>query len=99
MAIWKLAPILASASDDAWVFSRWYGQVLVRAKNPGQARQIAAQTFWKTQAGETGADNIALASPWLNEGMVACLRVPVSTYIPEGPDQILRPHLTEYRRA
>ena len=99
MPIWKLAPILASSSDDAWASTLWHGQVLVRAKNPGKARQIAAETFRKTQAGEDETDQILLASPWLNEGMVACLRVPVSTYTPEDPDQILRPHLTEYRWA
>ena len=99
MSIWKLAPIPASASDNAWAFTRWHGQVLVRARNPKQARQFVADALRIAQVGETDTDQTLLPSPWLNEGMVACFSVPVSTYSPEGPDQILRPHSTEYRSA
>jgi hypothetical protein len=96
MSIWKLAPIISSASDNAWAFTRWYGPILVRAGTPQQARQIAAEAFRKTGAAD---DPISLTSPWLDDELVVCRRVPVSTYRPEGPDQILQPHVTEYNRA
>ena len=99
MAIWKLAPIATSAYDDAWAFTCWYGPTLVRARNPGQARKIAAEALRKVQAGEADAGRTSWTSPWLDDGLVVCNRVPVSTFRPEGPDQILQPHVAEYRRA
>jgi hypothetical protein len=97
MPIWKLAPITTSASDNAWAFTLWHGPALVRAKNSGQARKIAAEAF-KTAAGKADKDRTSLTSPWLDDGLVASRRVPVSTYRPDGPDQILQPHITEYNR-
>jgi hypothetical protein len=97
MPIWKLAPILTSVSDSAWVYSRWHGPVLVRAGNPGQARQLAADLFRKAQ--EYDNDPAALQSPWLSDELVVCQRVPVSTFPPQGPNLVLQPHATEYRRA
>jgi hypothetical protein len=99
MPIWKLAPIATAASDNAWAFSRWFGPILVRAKNPKQARKIAAEGLGKPRAGERDTNKTSLISPWLNDGLVACSRVAVSTYRPEGPDQILQPHVSEYGRA
>jgi hypothetical protein len=90
MPIWKLAPLATSASDDAWAFTRWFGPILVRAGNPGRARQLAAERF-RQGADQSGRDRTSLESPWLNDGLVTCRRVPVSTYRPEGPDQILQP--------
>ncbi len=98
MPIWKLAPVATSASDDAWAFTRWYGPVLVRAGNPGQARQLAAEGF-RQIADESDGNRTMLESPWLNDGLVTCRRVPVSTYRPEGPDQILQPDVTADDRA
>ncbi len=97
MPIWKLAPILNSVSDSAWVYSHWYGPVVVRARNPLQARQLAAEAFRKAREYEN--DPAALESPWLSDELVVCQRVPVSTFPPEGPDLVLQPHVTEYRRA
>ncbi len=96
MAIWKLAPILTSASDNAWAFTRWFGPILVRAKNPGRARQLAAKVFRKVteKTEESDRNHTSLMSPWLDDGLVVCRRVPVSTYRPEGPEQILQPHIT-----
>jgi hypothetical protein len=99
MPIWKLVPDLTSASDDAWAFTRWYGSVVVRAKNPKQARQVAAEAFRKAHSGESDPDQTSLISPWLDDGLVVCRRVAVSTYRPDGPDQVLQPHASEYGRA
>ena len=99
MPIWKLAPITTSASDDAWAFTRWHGPILVRAKDSRQARKIAAEAFVKTDERGSGAKRIRLTSPWLNDGLVACQRVPVSTYRPDGPEQILQPLVSEYNRG
>lgn len=99
MPIWKLVPIATAVSDDAWAFSRWFGPMLVRAKNPRRARKIAAEALGKPHAGEPETDKTSLMSPWLNEELVACSRVPVSTYRPEGPDQILQPNVAEYSGA
>jgi hypothetical protein len=93
MPIWKLAPLTTSASDNAWAFTRWYGPVLVRAGNPGRARQLAAERF-RQATNEAAGTRTSLESPWLNDGLVTCRRVPVSTYRPEGPDQILQPQAT-----
>jgi len=97
MAIWKLAPILTSVSDSAWAYSDWHGPVVVRARNPLQARQMAAKAFRKAR--EYVNEPAALESPWLNDELVVCQRVPVSNFSPEGPDLVLQPHVTEYRRA
>jgi hypothetical protein len=97
MPIWKLAPILTSVSDSAWAYSRWFGPAVVRAGNPARARQIAAEAFRKAQEYEN--EPAALESPWLNEELVGCQRVAVSTFPPQGPDFLLQPHVTEYRRA
>jgi hypothetical protein len=99
MAIWKLAPIVASAYDNAWAFTCWYGPTLVRARNPGQARKIAAEALRKAQAGESDTERTSLMSPWLDDALVVCSRVPVSTHCPNGPDQILQPHPIEYNRT
>lgn len=93
MPIWKLAPISTSASDNSWASTRWFGPVLVRAKNPMRARQLAAAKFPQA-ANESHKNRTTLESPWLNDGLVACRRVPVSTYRPEGPEKILQPHET-----
>lgn len=98
MPIWKLAPLTTSASDNAWAFTRWYGPVLVRAGNPMRARQLAAEGF-RQAADESDENRTSLESPWLNDGLVACRRVPVSTYRPEGPEQILQPDVTADSRA
>ncbi len=97
MAIWKLAPILTSASDNAWAFTRWFGPILVRAKNPMRARQLAAKVFRKVtdKTEESDRNETSLMSPWLDDGLVVCRRVPISTYRPEGPEQILQPHVIE----
>jgi hypothetical protein len=97
MPIWKLSPITSSAFDNAWALTNWFGPILVRAGNPRQARKIVAEAFRKTRGAD--ADPTALKSPWLDGGLVVCSRVPVSTYRPDGPDQILQPHVTEYNRA
>jgi hypothetical protein len=97
MPIWKLAPILSSVSDAAWAYSRWFGSAVVRAANPKQARQIAAEAFRKAEEYEN--DPAALDSPWLSDELVACQRVPVSTFPPQGPELLLQPHVNEYRRA
>jgi hypothetical protein len=99
MPIWKLSPITSSAFDNAWACTNWFGSILVRAKNPRQARKFAAEAFRKAQEGETDADSTALMSPWLDDKLVICSGVPVSTYRPDGPDQILQPHLIEYNRT
>ncbi len=98
MAIWKLAPIVTSAYDNAWAFTCWYGPTVVRAGNPGKARLIAAEAFRKEHPDETDTNRTSLVSPWLDDGLVVCSRVPVSTYRPEGPDQILQPQVAGYRR-
>jgi hypothetical protein len=98
MPIWKLAPIPAAASDSAWAFTRWFSPILIRAKTPRQARRIAAEALGKPPGGGRKGKT-SLGSPWLNDGLVACSRVPVSTYRPDGPDQILQPHSSEYDKA
>lgn len=94
MPIWKLEPIAAAISDDAWAFSRWFGPALIRAKTPKQARKIAGEAF-RSREDKHGKRKTPLASPWLNDALVVCNRVPVSTFRPEGPDQILQPHVVE----
>jgi hypothetical protein len=96
MPIWKLAPILTSSSDDVWANTKWYGPILVRAKNPGQARQLAARAFRSTRPAKPILYELPVPSPWLEESMVVCQRIPVSAYPPEGPDQILQPQAIEY---
>jgi hypothetical protein len=98
MPIWKLAPILTSASDSAWEFTRWHGPVLVRAGSSMRARQIASEAFSKDQEHRNEPGNTSLMSPWLSDGLVACRRVPVSTYSPEGPDIVLQPHVIDFRQ-
>ena len=97
MSIWQLSPITSTAFDDAWASTKWFGPILVRAKNPKQARKIAAEAFRKTRGTDT--DPTALLSPWLDDRLVQCSGVPVSTHRPQGPDQILEPHVAEYNRA
>lgn len=97
MPIWKLSPITSSAFDNAWACTNWFGPILVRARNAKQARKIAAEAFRKTRGADT--DPTALMSPWLDDKLAVCSGVPVSTYRPDGPDQILQPHLIEYNRA
>jgi len=63
MPIWKLAPIVASADDRAWTYTRWFGPILVRASNPGQARKIAAEAFRKAGRAQTDADESLAISP------------------------------------
>jgi len=99
MPIWKLAPIPTAASDDAWAFTRWFGPTLVRAETPKLARKMAAEAFRKTEAAVIQPDPTELKSPWLNDALVACSRIQVSTYRLDGPDQILQPFVTEYCRA
>jgi hypothetical protein len=99
MPIWKLSPIPTSASDSAWAFTRWFSPIVVRAANPELARRMAAEAFRKTESAVIQRDLTELISPWLDDGLVACRRVPVSSYRPDGPEQILRPHVTEYNRT
>ena len=99
MPIWQLAPITTSASDDAWAFTRWFGPILVRAKSPAKARKIAAEAFGKTPVKVRDSKFPSLTSPWLDDGLVVCRRMSVSTYRQEGPDQILQPHVTEYNQG
>ena len=98
MPIWKLAPILTTSADDIWANTNWYSSILVRAKNPMQARQLAARAFRSTLTTKHILPELPLPSPWLEESMVACQRIPVSTYPPEGPDQVLQPQAIEYAR-
>lgn len=94
MPIWKLEPIATAISDDAWAFSRWFGSALIRAKTPKQARKIAAEAF-RSREGKGRKKKTPLTSPWLDDALVACSRVPVSTFRPDGQDQILLPHVIE----
>lgn len=95
MPIWKLAPITTSADDRTWGYTGWFGPILVRARNPGQARKIAAEAFRKAGWSQTDTDESLAMSPWLNDDVVECRRVPVSTFRPDGPDQILDPRLSD----
>ena len=96
MPIWKLAPILTTSSDGIWANTNWFGPILVRAKNPGQARQLAARAFRSTRTAKPIMHELPVLSPWLEDSMVVCQRIPVSTYPPEGPDQVLQPPVIDY---
>jgi len=96
MPIWKLAPILTTSSDGNWANTNWYGSILVRAKNPAQARQLAAHAFRSAGTVKRFLHKLPVPSPWLEESMVVCQRIPVSNYPPEGPDQVLQPQAIDY---
>lgn len=98
MPIWKLAPILTASSDDVWAYTNWYGSILVRAPNPGRARQLAARAFRNARKAIPIHHDTPVPSPWLEETTVACQRVAVSTYSPAGPDQVLQPQVIDILR-
>jgi hypothetical protein len=97
MGIWKLSPIPSTAADGAWETTRWYGPIVVRAKDSRQARKIAASALRKVRSRNAGADEACPRSPWLDEELVSCRWVPVSTYLSDGSEAVLRPEVIEYR--
>ncbi len=99
MPIWKLVPVTTAASDESWAFSAWHGPALVRAADLRQARSIAAMAFRKLDARRSASKRTTLMSPWLNDGLVTCRRVQDSAYPADGPEQILEPAESEYRRG
>ena len=99
MPIWKLEPIASATYNPAWAISNWYAPAIVRAKNPGAARRIAAKAFRQADRGKLKMRQLFLLSPWMGESLVTCRQLPVSPDAMEGPDQVLTPLLIEYSRG
>jgi hypothetical protein len=69
MPIWKLSPIDLQAED--WKYSTYKGDILIRAQNEYEARDIAKGHF--RRAARITTLN-TLLSPWPNPALVQCFQ-------------------------
>lgn len=84
--IWRLVPI--DLKSQNWKASAFMGELIVRASDESEARQIASLEFFIAGARKLG-QNVAV-SPWKDPTMVSCTRASDSVYVTEGPDAILQ---------
>jgi hypothetical protein len=91
MPIWKLTPTTSGTGSDSWRMSTWFSAALIRADTAERARKVAARAFRKKAGSRPRMDESMMISPWMNESLVACRRVPGTGYPAEGEEQILEP--------
>ena len=88
MPIWKLTP--TNLKDAAWQASTYKGEVLVRAADESQARQLAAATLRKWVDVRL-VQHTSCTTPWGQHRLVRCSREEGSIYPEEGPYDLLYP--------
>lgn len=87
MPIWRLSPI--DLSDRNWEASSHRGQVVVRASNEDEARDLAEDAFAVKTRFAPGMG--VITPPWKRPEQVKVELVTDSPYEPEGPPQVLEP--------
>lgn len=85
MQIWKLYPV--DHAPVNWQFSRYRGEVIVRAETEDRARQISSNHFMSISAGG------GFESPWECSVTVLCKALPGSGHRVHGQEEILSPRL------
>lgn len=87
MPIWKLMPLSTDTPD--WNLSTHRGEVIVRAKDEREARQLATQQFGIAAKRTLGQST--LLNPWEDAALVSCARIQTHDYQDTGPAAILFP--------
>jgi hypothetical protein len=87
MPIWKLTPLLTDSSD--WKLSTYRGEVIARAKDEEEARELAMVRFAIAADGKLGQNTPA--SPWVNPALVSCQAIQTHDYQDTGPAAVLSP--------
>lgn len=90
MPIWRLTPLVSDCPD--WNLSTYRGEVIVRAKDEEEARDLATNQFAVAATGSANQDT--LLNPWENEELVVCEPIQAHDYQDSGPSEILSPRST-----
>ena len=84
--IWRLVPI--DLKSQNWEASTFKGELIVRACDESEARQIASLKFFIETERRLG-QNVSV-NPWRDPTTVSCTRTSDSEHIAEGPSAILQ---------
>ena len=87
MAIWKLTPFPTHSSD--WDLSTYRGEVIVRAKDEWEARQVVTLKF--TVAANRELGQRTPRNPWENAALVSCETIQDPMCQDIGPATVLSP--------
>lgn len=87
MLIWKLTPLPTDSPD--WNLSTYRGEVIARAKDEGEARQLAMVRFAIAAKHKPGQNT--LLDPWGNSALVSCQTIQGHDYQDTGPAVVLSP--------
>ena len=86
MHIWKLSPI--DLQDEEWKRSIHKGDVIIRAQNEEEARDVAMSHFDQFAGNTTQT----LLCPWPNPALVQCVQLEADgSWETDGPPAVLDP--------
>jgi len=87
MSIWKLTPLLPEAPN--WEASTFRGEVIVRANDERQARDLANAAF--VIAVDVKPGHKTTLHPWTDSNIVSCVLIRNSEHSEQGPPAVLSP--------
>lgn len=87
MPIWKLVP--TGVESDDWRLSTYMGEVMVRASDEREARDVVTNRYGKSAHVQPG--DRTLHNPWSQDQLVTCEQVSNAGYAEDGPTEILSP--------
>jgi hypothetical protein len=85
--IWKLTPKVQNVPD--WEASTYCGEVIVRACDQWEARQLATIEF--TSAAKAGRAQRTRVNPWNDSNLVACQPIKDCEFTEHGSPSVLAP--------
>jgi hypothetical protein len=91
LKVYRLVPI-AAADDPNWQNSPSQGEVVVRARTPGDARLVASQAeldFTDIDASPAEGNSTEMASTFRNEKLYTVIEEGSGRFSPEGPRGIV----------
>ncbi len=87
MKIWKLSPL--DLNFAGWGCRPYHGDLIVRAEDEEEARNIATQKFGAVVLKEPGQETPL--NPWNDPIAVKCIGLDNSNYSTDGPAELLEP--------
>jgi hypothetical protein len=87
MPIWKLTPRVLNSPD--WELSTYRSEVIVRARDEAEARELATVEF--AIAAEGNPTQPTRLNPWTNDVLVFCETIHNSKHPDAGPAAVLSP--------
>jgi len=87
MTIWKLTPTIKESPN--WEASTYCGEVIVRASDEEEARQLATAAFVIAVEVKPGRSTIWI--PWKDSSIVSCKPLRNSEHSEQGPPAVLSP--------